>query len=151
MQGVVESAARQPATAAFQISPWSFSDCAISAVGELAARDLPVPGQPRVEVSAEEIADRRPRAFRQQVDPEPGRADGIGLLGDELSPRIEAGGRSRERERDDEAEQGEDRPVDGPRAASLAAPLHQPPPEVAADFQHRQRSEEQAGRDDEDD
>ena len=40
---------------------------------------------------------------------------------------------------------------DGPRAGSFAAPLHQPPPEVAADFQHRQRSEEQAGRDSNDD
>jgi hypothetical protein len=71
---------------------------------------------------------------RQQVDAQPRRADVVGLLRDQVAALLEARGRSRERERDQQTEQGEDRALGGAEARGervlvlgVSVPAHAPP------------------------
>ena len=65
-----------------------------------------------VDIAAEEIPQLRLRVGGQQVDAQVGGADGVGLLGDQLPSRLEPRRGPREREGDQQPEQGEHGAVD---------------------------------------
>src|SRR6266850_6629550 len=100
-------------------------------------RNLPVGLDPRVQVVPEALAQRRLEVGGEHVEPEVGRADMVGLLDDQLPPRVESGGRSGEGERDEEPQHGEDRAVDRADALGGGARivLQSPEAEAAADLQ----------------
>jgi hypothetical protein len=56
-------------------------------------RHLPVDLNPRIQVAAKEITHLWLGVRLEQIDPQPGRADVIGFLHDEMPPRFKTGER----------------------------------------------------------
>ena len=84
---------------------------------------------------AKVVSNRRLGGGRKQVEPQPGRADRVGLLDDLVAPDVESRRRLGEREGDQETEQAEHRALDRPqtleRPRRFRAPVRaEAPPDV---------------------
>jgi hypothetical protein len=89
-------------------------------------RDLPVDVEPRLQIAAKAVAERRLQIGRDQVDPQIGGADRVGLLDDQVPPPIEAVRGPGEGERDQQPQEGEDRALDRPDALARSLRILSP-------------------------
>ena len=81
---------------------------------------------PRIHVATEQVAHRRLCAVRQQVDAQVGSADVVGFLHDQTAAFVEARGRTREGEGDEQAQQRKYGTVDGAGAGQRTIGIGDP-------------------------
>ena len=125
---------RHAATALDQIAVCSARERANSDLRRRDVRQPPIRLQPRVQVLAEQVAQRRLRTIGQNIDALVGRTDGVRLLDDQLAPAVEARRRPGERKGDQKSEQTEYRAFDDAEAllravwisASRRVPMRRP-------------------------
>src|SRR4029077_17968659 len=83
--------------------------------GGIEVQQLVVKVDPDVRITSKLLPEPGLLGLRKQVEPRKGRADRVRLLHDELAPRLETILGSGEREREQQAEEGEERPFHGRR------------------------------------
>jgi hypothetical protein len=101
--------------------------------------------QPRIQVLAKQLPQRRLRLRRQQIDSQPRRSDIVGFFGDQLPPIIEARRGTGKRKRDQQPEQCKYGALDRARAGARAFGVGKQPAhgESAARLDGQQHSQEQ--------
>src|SRR4029077_12816475 len=89
-----------------------------------------------------------PGVGREQVEPEVGRTDVVGLLDDQLPPRVESAGRAGEGESDQQPQDREHRPIHRADTLRLAGGVVAQPPDADAttDLQEEQHAQKQPER-----
>jgi len=107
-------------------------------------RYLLIDRQACVEVTAHQVPQFGLSSGRKQIESQPGGADGVRLLDNHLPTRVEARRRPGERERDQQAQEREDRAFD--RAQAGPRPLLVPALATAAkpptDFEQQDHADE---------
>ena len=123
--------------------PLHLRDSGLFCLGRGNIWQLSIGCQPRLHILPEPLSEGRLGGRRQQVQPQVGGANGIGLLDDQLPPDIEPRGSSREGEGYEQPQEAEHRTLDDPALRCRAISIVRSPPdaEPPTRFQQEQHAE----------